>query len=92
MPLDAPKVCDFPKYSTSEDEGKYLVLEHAWDIPWPRGMKKEDSGPVWDRRDCNDVSLSPIARGGETLALERLRVGPRAQTTLNPISSMPTML
>mmetsp|Transcript_25301 Transcript_25301/g.45581 ORF Transcript_25301/g.45581 Transcript_25301/m.45581 type:complete len:576 (-) Transcript_25301:207-1934(-) len=70
LPLDAPT--DFPKQSNTNEDGKYLPLEHPWDIPWPRGYGRDEVGPVWDRKDCM-ASLSPIVKGGETLALQQLQ-------------------
>ena len=72
MPLDAPTKEDFPEQSNISND-KYLPLEHPWDIPWPRGYKKSDIGAIWNRNDCKDASLSPIVKGGETLALQRLQ-------------------
>ena len=71
MPLDAPSEHDFPKQS-DECENRYLPLKHPCEIEWPRGLGKDEIGPVWDRKDCADASLSPIAKGGESLALARL--------------------
>ena len=74
MPLDAPSKSDFPKQSSNIcDDDEYLPLEHPCDMPWPRGFSRDEIGPVWDKKDCDDKSLNPIARGGETLALERLQ-------------------
>ena len=76
-PLDAPTAKDFPSQkqqsTTDNDKDKYLPLEHAWDIPWPRGLNRDEIGPVWDRKDCMDKTLTPIVKGGETLALQQLQ-------------------
>ena len=72
-PLDAPTAKDFPEQSTDECDDKYLPLGRACDIPWPRGLSKSEIGPVWTKKDCMNTKLSPIAKGGETLALERLQ-------------------
>ena len=73
-PLDAPNEIDFPRGCDADYDGKYLPLENPWDIPWPRGFDKNEIGPVWNREDCLDASLSPIAKGGETIALRRLQL------------------
>merc|ERR1711957_134365 len=70
LPVDAPT--DFPPQSDTNEDSKYLPLQHPWEMPWPRGFEKEDIGPVWTRKDCMDSTLSPIAKGGESLALQRL--------------------
>ena len=72
LPLDTPRKGDFPP-SEDDDSDEYLPLEHPWEIPWPRGYGKDEIGPVWDRKDCTDETLRPIAVGGESRALERLR-------------------
>jgi hypothetical protein len=63
LPLEAPT--DFPRWSNTSEDDKYLPLQHAWEIPWPRGFEKDEIGPVWTRKDCMDSLLSPIAKGGE---------------------------
>ena len=73
LPLDAPTKDDFPNQNDDVYEKKYLPLKHAWEIPWPRGYERSEIGPVWNRKDCKDKSLSPIAKGGESMALERLQ-------------------
>lgn len=73
LPLDAPQKEDFPHMSDATEDGEYLPLEHPWDIPWPRGHEKSAIGPIWNRKDCMDSSLAPIAKGGETKALQRLQ-------------------
>lgn len=76
-PLASPTPNDFPsqkKQSNScEDDDKYLPLQHVWDIPWPRGYSRDEIGPVWERKDCKDKSLTPVVKGGETLALQQLQ-------------------
>ncbi len=74
LPLDAPNEADFPGGCDADYDDKYLPLENPWDIPWPRGFNKNEIGPVWNREDCVDTSLSPIAKGGETMALRRLQL------------------
>ena len=71
QPLDAPKKEDFPKM-IDEYKDKYLPLTHPCDIEWPRGLNKNEIGPIWNRADCDDNSLSPIVKGGETMALAKL--------------------
>mmetsp|Transcript_15189 Transcript_15189/g.30918 ORF Transcript_15189/g.30918 Transcript_15189/m.30918 type:complete len:582 (+) Transcript_15189:281-2026(+) len=71
MPLDAPSKQDFPKQKDVH-VSQYLPLEHAWDIPWPRGYERDEIGPVWNKKDCLDTTLSPITKGGESYALQRL--------------------
>ena len=71
LPVDAPPRDDFPNM-TDNYEDKYMPLVHPCQIEWPRGLGKDEIGPVWNRADCDDKTLSPIARGGETLALARL--------------------
>lgn len=79
LPLDAPREEDFPSRQSESGDGsesyddKYLPLENPWEIPWPRGYERDEIGPVWTRKDCMDPSLTPIAKGGETLALQRLQ-------------------
>jgi cryptochrome len=72
-PQDAPTKDDFPVMS-DEYEKEYLPLTHPCDIEWPRGLSKSSSdiGPVWNRSDCDDTTLSRIVKGGESLALARL--------------------
>ena len=53
LPLDAPK--EFPPQSDTNDDGNYLPLRHPWEIPWPRGLSKEEIGPVWARKDCANL-------------------------------------
>ena len=72
-PLDAPTKADFPIHpTTTNDVDKYLPLKHPWEIPWPRGYKRDEIGPVWDRKDCLNAAFRPIVSGGETFALQRL--------------------
>ena len=72
-PLDAPAKADFPIHPTTTDYvDKYLPLEHIREIPWPREYKRNEIGPVWDRKDCLNAALRPIVSGGETIALQRL--------------------
>merc|ERR1712194_23275 len=59
--------------SKDVDGDKYLPLEHPWDLPWPRGYSRDEIGPVWNKKHCVDPTLSPIVKGGETLALEQLQ-------------------
>lgn len=73
LPLDAPTKEEFPQLSDDDDSNKYLPLEHPCDIPWPRGMTKDEIGPVWNTSDCEDASLTGIVKGGETLALAQLQ-------------------
>lgn len=82
--LAAPTADDFPSQkqqcNSSPTDDEYRPLEHPWEIPWPRGYSREEIGPVWNRKDCMDKSLSPMVKGGETAALERLR----KKVTLRP--------
>ncbi len=71
MPLDAPSKQDFPNQK-DDHKNQYLPLDHAWEIPWPRGYKRDEIGPVWNRKDCKNTTSSPIAKGGESYALQRL--------------------
>ena len=41
------------------------------DLPWPRNTPKDKVTPLWGPDDCQN--LTPIAHGGETLALERVQ-------------------
>ena len=71
LPMDAPTTNDFPEMADENDD-KYLPLTHPCDIEWPRGLNRDEIGPVWNRADCDNKSLDPIVKGGETLALARL--------------------
>jgi cryptochrome len=70
LPSDAPKKEDFPEM-IDEYKDKYLPLTHPCDIEWPRGLSKDEIGPVWNRADADKAS-NPIVNGGESLALEQL--------------------
>jgi len=73
-PLASPTANDFPSLKDDDDESdKYLPLEHAWDIPWPRGKSRDEIGPVWTKKECMDKTLQPVVKGGETLALQQLQ-------------------
>eukprot|EP00804_Cyclotella_cryptica_P016735 CCRYP_002036-RC/>CCRYP_002036-RC protein AED:0.18 eAED:0.18 QI:241/1/1/1/0.4/0.16/6/5079/574 len=74
MPLEAPTKDDFPQQNDDGYEKKFLPLNHPCDIEWPRGYKKDEIGPVWNRKDCSDSALNPIAKGGESYALQRLEL------------------
>jgi cryptochrome len=73
-PSDAPNEIDFHGGCDADYDDKYLPLENPWDIPWPRGFDRNEIGPVWNREDCMDASMLPIAKGGETIALRRLQL------------------
>ena len=70
LPLDAPKKDDFPEMA-DEYKDKYLPLSHPCDIEWPRGLSKDEIGPVWNRADA-DKDSNAIVKGGESLALQQL--------------------
>jgi len=41
-------------------------------LPWPRNTPKEQVTPLWGPEDCTD--LTPIVQGGESHALDKLRL------------------
>jgi cryptochrome len=73
LPLESPGRDKFPKQAANDSlDAKYRPLEHPCDIPWPRGYSRNEIGPVWDRKTA-DKKISPIVKGGESLALTQLQ-------------------
>lgn len=71
-PRAAPCHGDFPVDPDGEAHAdRWLPPERPTDLPWPRNLAREDVEPIWGPEDCRN--LRPIARGGETAALVRLK-------------------
>eukprot|EP00977_Amphora_coffeiformis_P013534 scaffold3576_cov170-Amphora_coffeaeformis.AAC.16 len=68
--LPAPNKEDFPTMDEESEKGLYLPPKKPTDLPWPRGIPKSEVEYVWGPKDCKN--LTPIVRGGETLALQAL--------------------
>ena len=69
-PMDAPVAHQFPNQIHDTMKEQMLPPETPTDLPWPRNTPKEDLTVIWDKADCED--LTPLVRGGETIALEHL--------------------
>lgn len=70
-PLAVPSSQHFPSgQSHSKYHGKMLPPRKATELPWPRTCPRDQVTPIWDAKDC--VKLTPIAKGGESVALARL--------------------
>eukprot|EP00567_Pseudictyota_dubia_P010703 CAMPEP_0197453670 /NCGR_PEP_ID=MMETSP1175-20131217/35645_1 /TAXON_ID=1003142 /ORGANISM="Triceratium dubium, Strain CCMP147" /LENGTH=561 /DNA_ID=CAMNT_0042987035 /DNA_START=215 /DNA_END=1900 /DNA_ORIENTATION=- len=71
-PVAAPTSRDFPDQDHSAYEGEMLPPKKPTDLPWPR-CPRENVTPIWGPSDCRN--LKPIARGGESKGLARLKEG-----------------
>ena len=69
-PFDAPKELPPPVPSATQDDAM-LPPKSPLDLPYPRGIPKNEATPLWGPDDCENTT--PIARGGETHALRQLR-------------------
>ena len=70
-PLPAPTKEDFPPLPPNENKKSFAVPKRPTDLPWPRGIPKSKVEPLWDAKDCKN--LTPIVRGGEAAALHALK-------------------
>lgn len=68
--LPAPTKESFPTLDKNLKD-KYLPPKHPTELPWPRGISKENVEPLWNAKDCKDIT--PIVHGGETNALQALK-------------------
>jgi cryptochrome len=69
--LSAPSKDDFPAMDKNDDDGKFLPPKKPTDLPWPRGIPKDEVESVWGPKDCKN--LTPLVLGGETAARKALK-------------------
>ena len=71
-PLDMPTTAEFKSELRDVVGGDEMLPPRSpTDLPWPRETPRAQVEPVWNAADCE--GLSPVARGGEREALNRLR-------------------
>jgi cryptochrome len=75
-PLEIPS--NFPSCGKEIDDN-YRPPKGPTQIPWPRGVPREQVYPLWKAKDCEN--LTPIVRGGETNALRQLALSITAKPT-----------
>ncbi|KAL3918704.1 MAG: hypothetical protein SGILL_004109 [Bacillariaceae sp.] len=68
--LPAPSKDDFPAMD-KDDDGKFLPPRKPTDLPWPRGIPKDEVDYIWGPKEC--MSMTPLVHGGETLARKALK-------------------
>ena len=68
-PMEAPSQLP-PPGPTNNNNNDWCVPQSPTDLPWPRGIPRSRVTPVWNQKDCEN--LTPIVRGGETAALAQL--------------------